>query len=198
MRQRQEYATRPSGVSDVPSVALYEDYAIVDKSEKTFVLGNVQRMVLKGQYGAKDYRLPVPYTSPQKDSLSVHVQFYEKVGSSSTGHLYSLTEVVRVVKFSDILSHVNMKVSDCGQFDVPASEVDLLDAEVSKMFPPKTVACTKASSTSSATVASERVRNNQYSVDDGMLRTVVVPPDNETGLRRSSRQRTVIHSGTNI
>ena len=48
---------------------LYDDYAYVIHDHVE--IGTIQRIILNGEHGKKDYVLPVPYNFEKKEKLSV-------------------------------------------------------------------------------------------------------------------------------
>ena len=81
MRQRHEYDTKRGrdwvGIDEATTkVSLYNDYAYIEQGCHTFNIGKVQRIVLSGQYGRKDYTAPVEYAHPNRDKLTVFISPY--------------------------------------------------------------------------------------------------------------------------
>lgn len=71
VRQRQEYnAEEQPGVHGGGQVALFEDYALLDRPNNCFTLGNLVRLVFSGNHGPVEYRRPVSYEDPKKDNIT--------------------------------------------------------------------------------------------------------------------------------
>ena len=46
----------------------------------------IERIVLVGDHGRKDYKFPVPVNSDKKDKLEVTVSTYRRIGQEEGGH----------------------------------------------------------------------------------------------------------------
>ena len=190
VRQRHEYHTRRLGQSETPDlVSLHKDYAIMCPGEETYRLLKIQRIILAGQYGTKDYRLPVEYNHSKKDSLIVWGTPYNQVKADESGTFFVDGTGIQKVKFSSIFCHVNLQ--SCNDTVVPMfklnrEDVDILVGETRRLQPP-TERCRRVP---------VRARNvaNQVEDFDGIVRTEVQPQPAGEGLRRSRRVRTVISS----
>lgn len=66
-------------------MCLYSDYAYFDQTSKSFHLGKVNRIILSGQHGRKDYSIPVDYNNEKRTSLSVIISPYQLVDSNEDG-----------------------------------------------------------------------------------------------------------------
>ena len=73
VRQRQEY--RNSGDAPHPQdadpsrVALFNDYAVLDRRNKTYVIGSLVHLVRVGDHGCQENKRPVAYDDPKKESI---------------------------------------------------------------------------------------------------------------------------------
>lgn len=68
--QRQEYrstgdAPHPQD-ADHSRVALFNDYAVLERLNKTYVIGSLVRLVRVGDHGRQEYKRPVAYNDPKK------------------------------------------------------------------------------------------------------------------------------------
>lgn len=61
-------------------VALFEDYAVLDRDNKTFRIGNFARLICAGTHNVPmEYQRPVPYNDPKKQSITTYMQLYNPV-----------------------------------------------------------------------------------------------------------------------
>ena len=180
VRQHQQYSSITSDMKDGESndsVMIFDDYAVFDKGRKCFTIGQVIRMVC----GAKEYRKPVPYKSPDINSITVSMVLYKCIGSDSQSNpLYLKGTTTTSFEFKAILSHVNLTVNSENKMVFPKEEADLLTETVRKMCKPKTN-------------KRNNVRKTQDQPDDGR-RTIQVQPDTSQAgqCRRSQRTKTQI------
>ena len=197
MRQRHEYDTRrlraqPESTS-THQVCLYRDYAYIDRTSKTVKLGKVNRIILSGQHGHKDYRLPVQYDHEKKELLTVILSPYELVEvpeaqpeddiqrDEDGSQKYREGRGVITIPFTDIFTHVNLTYND-SHFCLPADEVEVLRNKADRLVRPST-------SRTQPRARRERQQVREQEAFDGMVR-VNIPPDETAeamGLRRSRR-----------
>lgn len=188
MRQRQEYQgpdTRTDGDTR-NAVCLFEDFAFLDRQRKSFVLGQVIRMVCRG----KEYRRPVTFGDPMSKDIIVHVMLYKPCGEVQTC-LYSKTLETKTIKHSDIISAINLSVEDTTDYFLMEND-DLLRLQnaVSELCPAKP--CRQHVKTGNTINLSQRSQNV---ADDGRRTLLIEPeatPGTSTGSRRSNRKRTLI------
>ncbi|XP_068755306.1 uncharacterized protein [Montipora capricornis] len=76
VRQRQEYSTEEQPRMHAGGqAALFEDYAVLDRPNSCFRLGNLVRLVFSGNHGPVEYGRPVSYEDPQKSKITAFLQF---------------------------------------------------------------------------------------------------------------------------
>ena len=200
VRQRHEYDTRRLAAQpgETPSncVCLYSDYAYIDRISKSFKLGKVNRIVLAGQHGRKDYILPVEYNHVKKASLSVIISPYELVTTpeedEDATQKYTEGSGVITIAFVDIFTHVNLSWN--GQyFCLPSEEVEVLRN--------KTDGLVRSSATRRAQPARRDQQDRRHDWEqeafDGTVRVTICPEDgpedsSTSSLRQSRRTRTAI------
>lgn len=153
---------------------------------KEFKVGTIQRIVLSGQYGVKDYQLPVPYSHANKNKLTVYMCIHKQHPQCERGNLYLPGSDVTNVKFTDIFSHVSLTYeSERGLYLLPKDEVLVLQNETKKLLTP-----TARRSGTGATP--QETQQTPCAPDDDTLREVVTPSvGQEDGVRRSRRTRIV-------
>ena len=135
VRQRNEYGNK--GVSAVhstsketgESVCLFEEYAVINRRQKTFWIGQVIRMIHNG----KDYRRPVPFNDPHASDIVVHIVKFQSQASSET--TLNKTCVIEKAQVSDILSHVEISFESPGVFTVEQNDIDHIKETIKEMFP---------------------------------------------------------------
>ncbi len=170
-------------------MSLHGDYAFVEN--KTLSFGCVHRISLnpQGRKGAIDYTKPVPYNHENKDRLDVILSVYSKVEEQEDSIIFAAPQDTVTVKFTRIISHVNMEFSD-GNYKLPQAEYAVLEEECNSITQ-------KSSKPKNAKQAKQtRQRTSQYEDDTGMITTQVEPEDAPSGLRRSKRTRRVRSSLT--
>ena len=192
VRQRQEY--RNSGDAphsqdaDSSRVALFNDYAVVDRRNKTYVIGSLVRLVRVGDHGRQEYKRPVAYNDPKKESIKCFFQAYNKIGQNSFE--VSTAKVVEF-PFTNILTHVNLAVSDAGNtlviFEEEHREVQ---QSVEKVFEQRR---SRRTITTALGSLSSTAHDGFIGSDDGRV-VVQVEPEQQTegGPRRSTRRRHAI------
>ena len=55
-------------------VALFDDYAVVDRQSQSFFIGSLSRMVHAGSHGRQEYKRPVAYDDPKRESITCYFQ----------------------------------------------------------------------------------------------------------------------------
>ena len=115
VRQRQEYrtsegATHPPG-TDSSRVTLFSDYAVLDRRNKSYVIGSLVRLVCVGDHGRQEYKRLVAYNDPKKrEHHLLFFQVYNPIGGNS----FEVTTKLLEFPFKDILTHVNLAICDGG------------------------------------------------------------------------------------
>ncbi|KAL9954635.1 hypothetical protein ACROYT_G042199 [Oculina patagonica] len=117
VRQRQEYS-RVEGETALQSasVALFEDYAVLDRENKTFRIGNLVRFCAGNRNKSVEYQRPVPYNDPKKQSITTYMQLYSPLqgpdGLEQRGVYELQTSELCAFPFVDVLTHVNVLVRE--------------------------------------------------------------------------------------
>lgn len=186
VRQRQEYNTgqqRGTGHHG-EEVMLFEDYAVIDRKDKSFLLGNLVRLQHQGKHGVQDYKKPVSYKDPKKSEITAYLQMYKETNQPSV-YEHQVSPGCSF-PFTDIMTHVNLSIMEDGKLQLPSAEQEQITSEVQKLLQP-----------APQHRSSRRSRaSTQTLPDEGVTRTVVQPDVSETeaqGIRRSTRTRTVLH-----
>lgn len=140
--QRQEYGIREKGSSlDSSGVALFEDYAIIDRRSKSFKLGHLVRLVCMGGSGPIEYKRPVEYDHAKSQSITAYFQFYDPVcheGVTQRGIYEMKPSQPGSCPFKDILSHVNLSiVTNNNTFHIPTEELAAIEKEVATLLQPR-------------------------------------------------------------
>ena len=191
VRQRQEYRNTegaPHPEDDSSRVSLFNDYAVLDRRNQSYVIGSLVRLVRVGDHGHQEYKRPVSYDDPKKESITCFIQVYNPIGPNSFD---VTTSNVLEFPFKDILTHVNLAISDAAEtLLIPVEEHNEVKKSVAKMFEqrrPSRTALTASESPSST------AHQGYASSDDGRV-VVEVQPEEQTegGPRRSTRKRNAI------
>ena len=113
-------------------VALFNEYVVLDRRNKTYVIGSLFRLVRVGDHGRQEYKRPVAYNDPKNESIKCFFQAYNKIGQNSFE--VSTAKVVEI-PFTDILTHVNLAVNDAGNtLVIPEEEHREVQQSVEKVF----------------------------------------------------------------
>lgn len=56
---------------------MFDDYAIVDRHSQSFFIGSLSRMVHAGSHGRQEYKRPVAYDDPKRESITCYFQVYQ-------------------------------------------------------------------------------------------------------------------------
>ena len=193
VRQRQEYrssegAPHPQD-ADSSRVTLFNDYAVLDRRNKSYVIGSLVRLVRVGDHGRQEYKRPVPYDDPKKESITCFFQAYNLIGHNA---FEVTTAKLLEFPFKDILTHVNLTISESTDtLLIPEEEHSEVKKSVEKVFRqprPRRTITNELESPSSSTA------DQGYSgSDDGRVVVEVQPvQQTEGGPRRSTRKRNAI------
>ena len=185
LRQRQEYQVVEETVpANASMVSLFDDYAVVDRRKSRYLVGNLVRLTHKGTRGSQDYKRPVSYNDDRGKDITAFLQIYPRL--DVPGFKFGLQSTLQSVPFRDIMCHVNLRATEDGRdtLELSADEHSALLVTVGRL------------------VSSSRRTRRQPAMEpvttiesvDSANRTVVRPPEHEreSGLRRSSRVRTVL------
>ena len=192
VRQRQEYrssegAPHPQD-ADSSRVTLFNDYAVLDRRNKSYVIGSLVRLVRVGDHGRQEYKRPVPYDDPKKESITCFFQAYNLIGQNA---FEVTTAKLLEFPFKDILTHVNLTISESTDtLLIPEEEHSEVKKSVEKVFrqPRRRTITNELESPSSSTA------DQGYSGSDDGRVVVEVQPEQQTegGPRRSTRKRNAI------
>ena len=73
------------------------------------MIRSLVRLVRVGDHGRQEYKRPVPYNDPKKESITCFFQVYNPIGQ----HAFEVTTAnLLEFPFKDILTHVNLAISD--------------------------------------------------------------------------------------
>lgn len=188
VRQRQEFSRR-----DVDSnkkagedyVSLFTDYALIDKRKATFMVGRIERMVLCGSNGRKDYKRPEPLNSANKERITVLVREYELVDEGECIFSSSQTNLISR-DFKDILCEVNLTVTSSDDLAMEKDDFATIKQIVQRRITPH------PQRTQARRHQERAVDRADFENIDGTVRSIVTPEINNNGNRQSSRVRTVI------
>lgn len=110
VRQRQEFSRKSTAHQDVVSgenVALFSEYAVLDRINLTYLIGIVERIRCNG----RDYICTKPLNSPKRKDLSVVMSVYKIIDEDLS--LYSTVgKTLRTIPFTDLICEVILKTSD--------------------------------------------------------------------------------------
>ena len=183
--QRQEYrrsegAPHPQDAGS-SRVTLFNDYAVLDRRNKSYVIGSLVRLVRVGDHGRQEYKRPVPYDAPKKESITCFFQAYNLIGQNA---FEVTTAKLLEFPFKDILIHVNLTISESTDtLLIPEEEHSEVKKSVEKVFrqprPRRTI--------------TNELESPSSSSDDGRV-VVEVQPEQQTegGPKRSTRKRNAI------
>lgn len=184
VRQRATQDVRPELLAE--GISLYDDFALYkEKDSNDFLVGRLHRMRKKGQRsGYVEYRLPVKFDDPDLKNIETIFQVYSTVNTDTHKYLLDEKSPLHVCKASDVLCCLNLTYcQDDNTFTVPAEAVQLVTKAIQSR------ASTRSRQRGSA---AQRSRVQEEMVFDGRFTRVVEPAAENTGLRRSTRKRTVV------
>lgn len=198
VRQRQEYHRGTSmiaGRNRSPSttgVALFDDYAVVDRHSQSFFIGSLSRMVHAGSHGRQEYKRPVPYDDPKRESITCYFQVYQNVQENDHDGIYKIgASELRQLPFTDILTQVNLTVSEDGTLRVPDDELTEIRSGVARVF--ESQPRRRRATTTTSAPRTEGELSHSLTHDEGIVRLQVQPEQqSDGGPRRSTRVRTVL------
>lgn len=186
VRQRQEYGRSESETTlQNDHVTLFEDYAVLDRDNKTFRIGNLVRLICAGNRNASlEYQRPVPYSDPKRQSITAYLQLYDPVqgpaGEEQRGVFELKTSEPCKFPFVDLLTHVNVSIRADNLYEIPSEELASVENEANGLLQPPPRRGSRAAT--------------QLPNDDGIIRLTVEATEtaDSNGLRRSSRTRTAV------
>lgn len=188
VRQRQEYGRSESETTlQNNHVTLFEDYAVLDRDNKTFRIGNLVRLICAGNRNASlEYQRPVPYSDPKRQSITAYLQLYDPAqgpaGEEQRGVFEFKTSEPCKFPFVDLLTHVNVSIRDDNLYEIPSEEIASVENEANSLLqpPPRRTGGSRAAT--------------QLPNDDGIIRLTLeaTEPADSNGPRRSSRTRTAV------
>lgn len=165
-------------------VSLFDDYAVLDRRKPGYLVGNLVRLTHKGTRGSQDYKRPVSYNDDRGKDITAFLQIYPNL--DVPGFKFGLQSTLQSVPFRDIMCHVNLRATEDERdtLELPADEHSALLVTVGRLVSSSRRASRQPAIEPATTIESV----------DSANRTVVRPPEHEreSGLRRSSRVRTVL------
>ena len=138
VHQRQEYYRGTSIIAgrnrspNSTGVALFDDYAVVDRHSQSFFIRSISRMVFAGSHVRQEYKFPVAYDDPKRESLTCYFQVYQNVQENVCNGIYK-TGPSELHQFTDILTQVNLTVSEDGTLHMPANELTEIRSGVARV-----------------------------------------------------------------
>ena len=140
VRQRQEYSTEEQPrMYAGGEAALFEDYAVLDRPNRCFMLGNLVRLVFSSNHGPVEYRPPVSYEDPQKitSRRSFSCMTEEISSMSSCVGIYELkSSEAKSFSFTDLSTHVNLTVTEDYRLEIAYEELSVTKSDVAKLLQP--------------------------------------------------------------
>ena len=185
VRQRQEYRWASDGNATPAggTVELFNDYAVIDHENRSFLFGNLVRLVCASQHGQLEYKQPVSYQDPKRGAIASSFNMY--IGVEDQRGAFKSTSDLHEVCFTNFITHVTMVTEVDGTLKISEEELAEVEGTTSPLI--------QELSDQNAQRMQRRL-NNQYASDFGITRTVVSPDESHTdGLWRSQRMRTVVN-----
>lgn len=93
-------------------------------------------MVHIGNHGGQEYKHPVPYTDPKKESITCYFQVYDKLQMNGAGGYRLNASELRNFPFTDILTQVNLTMSDDRTLLLTDEEFTEVTSSVTPFFEP--------------------------------------------------------------
>ena len=197
VRQRQEYrgGSMIAGRNRSPNstaIALFDDYAVGDRHSQSFFIGNLSRMVHVGSHERQEYKCPVAYEDPKRESITCYFQVYQNVQENFHDGIYKIdASEVWQLPFTDILTQVNLTVSKDGTLCVPDDELTEIRSGVARVF--ESQPRQRRATTTTSVPYTEGELSHPLTLDDAIMRLQVQPQQqSDGGPRRSTRMRTVL------
>ena len=81
VRQQQEYR-QASDANATPAggtVELFNDYAVIDCKNRSFLFGNLVRLVCAGQHRQLEYKRPASYQDPKRVAITSYFNMYSGI-----------------------------------------------------------------------------------------------------------------------
>ena len=198
VRQRQEYhrgTNMIAGRNRSPNrtgVVLFDDYAVVDRHSQSFFIGSLSRMVHAGSHGRQEYKRPVAYDDPKRESITCYFQVYQNVQEYVHDGIYKIGDSeLRQLPFTDILTQVNLTVSEDRTLCVPDEELAEIRSGVARVF--ESQPRRRRATTTPSAPRTEGELSHPLTLDEGIVRLQVQPEQqSDGGPWRSTRVRTVL------
>ena len=152
------------------------------------MVGNLIRLVLSGSHGPVEFRCPVSYEDPKRDKIMAYLQMYNRVSEDRVelrGNFELKSSEPKPFPFSNILTHVDLTVTEDNRLEMSSEELSAVENDVAKLLHTVPRRQNVRSTGNSACT--------QFASNDGIARIVVQPgPESSAGLRRSPRTRTLV------
>ena len=195
VRQRTEYerVSIPSLNERQNEINLFQDYTFISESKTSFLLLNIQRIILSGKYGSKDYKKPVKIDSENKDLLEcIGREFIEcrTMGNTDSGIEYNVSTNLKQVRFSNVLCEVDLIINDeKGNLILSNVEAGKIDNALKRIHHVKQSKDSRILNTNQNSINKVNPKDTP-SIYEPIL-TVVEPDTNQDEARKSGRKRTV-------
>ena len=179
VRQIQEEHPRRQTIEE-DGLSLFDDYAYLDRENKSFRIGRLQRMRRNINNRCVEYKDTVSFSETYLSDIEASFIQYKQNEQNET--VFSLKEFSVVsTKASDVITHVNLTYDNSDSYLLPENELKLIKSFVEKTFTkPKTMRTQKA----------HRQVNSDF---DGQFSVEVVPKASADGRRVSMRKRREKH-----
>ena len=173
-------------------VALFDDYAVGDRHSQSFFTGSLSRMVHTGSHGRQEYKHPVAYDDPKRESITCYFQVYQNVQENFHDGIYKIdASEVQQLPFTDILTQVNLSVSKDGTLCVPDDELTEIRSGVARVS--ESQPRQRRATTTTSVPCTEGELSHPLTLDDTIMRLQVQPQQqSDGGPQRSTRVRTVL------
>ena len=171
---------------------MFDDYAVVDRQSQSFFIGSLSRMVHAGSHGRQEYKRPVAYYDPKRESITCYFQVYQNVQENVHDGIYKIGDSeLRQLPFTDILTQVNLTVSEDGTLCVPDEELAEIRSAVARVF--ESQPRRRRATTTASAPRTEGELSHPLTLDEGIVRLQVQPEQqSDGGPRRSTRVKTAL------
>lgn len=148
-------------------------------------------MVYAGSHGKQEYKCPVAYDDPKRKSITCYFQVYQNVQKHDHDAVYKISNSeLRHFPFTDILTQVNLTVSDDGNLHVTDDEMTEIRSDVAKVLESQP---RRRPATTTSVPRAERELSHSQTNAEGIVRLQMQPEQQrDGGLLRSARVRTVL------
>ena len=149
IRQRNEFDRQlkvVEGSYPQDKICPFDDYVFVDRKAKTFVFANIERILLEGSHGSKDYKRPVEMDHENKEKLVCKVKEFENIPVEDGSQLTLAEKSPVSRKFIDIICHADLHMTNDNILPCPMEQLDVIIAKVRVVLENRNNAPRKAAS----------------------------------------------------